>query len=156
MSVFPEFSMEQMQPEGGANEASPIKVDGVEQIAAPSTPAKSDPTTAPSKKAKSGKVAAIVDAPKNFRLSYFYGGISAVALGLSLVFAADLGERHDGLKSPACLWPGCLFTWIMYHCVSWLLWKSGKSEDAFPGKAWFSKERSMYYEMFFDEDGEGE
>ena len=40
---------------------------------------------------KSGKVADVIDDPKNYPLSYMYGAISAIALGASLYFSADLG-----------------------------------------------------------------
>ena len=105
---------------------------------------------------KSGKVSQQVEAPKNYPLSYAYGGVSALALGASLFFSADLGTRHSGFYGPASVWPGCLLTWLLFHLKDWILWKMGKVPDEYPAEPWlFSKKRSMYYELFFIEDNEG-
>ena len=95
-----------------------------------------------------------MDGPKNYPLSYAYGGVSALALGASLYFSADLGTRHDGFYGPASFWPGCLLTWVLFHLKDWILWKLGKVPDPHPEeKNWiFSKKRSMYYELFFEDD----
>ena len=54
------------------------------------------------------------------------------------------------------MWPGCLLSWFLFHSKDWILWMLGKVEDKHPGKWWFSKDRSMYFEMFFEDDEEEE
>ena len=104
---------------------------------------------------KSGKVSARIEVPKNYPLSYVYGALSGLFIGFSLCFSADLGQRLDGFAGPASFWPGCLLTWTCFHFKEWIMWFTGKSEDKAPGKPWLcSPERSMYYELFFDDDGE--
>lgn len=86
-----------------------------------------------------------------------YGGVSAIALGLSLYFSADLGTRLDGFKGPASFWPGCILTWFLFHLKDYIYFKLGKTEDKYPGERWLcSSKRSMYYELFFDEDDDDE
>lgn len=94
----------------------------------------------------------MIDGPKNFKLSYLYGAVSAISLGGSLFFSADLGTRHDGLIGPASFWPGCLGTYLFYHLKEWIFWVSGKTPDPLPGEPWFSRKRSMYFELFFVEN----
>lgn len=102
---------------------------------------------------KSGKVADEVEFKKNYPLSYVYGAISAIALGASLYFSADLGTRHDGFYGPASFWPGCIITWLLFHGKDWLMNILGKVPDPHPGERWLcSKKRSMYYELFFEDD----
>lgn len=98
----------------------------------------------------------MVEGPKNYPLSYMYGGISALALGFSLFFSADLGTRLDGFYGPASFWPGCILTWFLFHLKDWIQWKRKVAPDPHEGAAWFSAKRSMYYEMFFDDDEEEE
>ena len=81
-----------------------------------------------------------------------YGLVSALALGASLYFSADLGTRHGGFVGPASFWPGCLLTWGLFHFKDWLWWILGKTPENNPGAGWFSAKRSMYYELFFQDD----
>ena len=104
-----------------------------------------------------GKVQADIEGKKNYPLSYFYGAISAFALGWSLYFSADLGLRHDGFTGPASFWPGCFLTWFLFHLKDWIWHLTGKSEDKHPGVRWHcSAKRSMYYELFFVDPEEEE
>lgn len=103
----------------------------------------------------SGKVSERIEEEKNLPLSYVYGAISGLFIGFSLCFSADLGQRLDGFQGPASFWPGCLLTWICFHFKEWIWWKTGKKEDEAPGEPWLcSPKRSMYYELFFDDDGQ--
>ena len=119
----------------------------------PGSPTKSPGLKKSETMKKSGKVSANIEGPKNYPLSYFYGAISALALGASLYFSADLGTRLDGFLGPASFWPGCLLTWVCFHFKDWLMWKLGKTPDPHPGEPWLcSAKRSMYYELFFVDD----
>lgn len=124
----------------------------------PNSPAKSDvsPIKRTETMKRSGKVQADIEGKKNYPLSYFYGVISALGLGASLYFSADLGTRHDGFIGPASFWPGCLLTWFLFHLKDWIMWKLGKVPDKpeLVGVPWCSKKRSMYFELFFVDDEE--
>lgn len=79
--------------------------------------------------------------------------MSALALGASLYFSADLGLRHDGFVGPASFWPGCILTWFLFHTKDWIMWITGKTPDPCPGERWFcNSKRSMYYELYFIDD----
>lgn len=120
------------------------------------SPTKDENTASKKSMKKSGKVSAEVEGPKNYPLSYMYGLVSALALGASLYFSADLGTRHGGFVGPASFWPGCLLTWVLFHLKDWVWHILGKTPDQNPGAGWCSAKRSMYYELFFLDDDEEE
>lgn len=116
-------SISKLEPSERPIDISPLQIEQP-------VPHKANQAKAPrSTKKKSIKVQGIIEGPKNYPLSYFYGCVAAVVMGLSLVFSADLGERHDGLKAPASLWPGCLLAWVLFHLKEWLFWKCAKTPD---------------------------
>lgn len=138
-------------------ELEPAKSDRNAASANKLKEADSEPAKAPAAKNKSGKVSARIEEPKNLPLSYVYGAISGLFIGFSLCFSADLGQRLDGFQGPASFWPGCLLTWTCFHFKEWLWWYLGKKEDDAPGEPWLcSPKRSMYYELFFDDDGQND
>ena len=61
------------------------------------------------------------------------------------MFLPDLSPSYILLKSI-----------ILFHFKDWILHITGKVEDKHPGVWWFSKKRSMYFEMFFADDDEEE